>query len=178
MKKLSVIIPLSIAIPTLMAGCSDFTTDLQGDSALNYGNEANTLLTCNKELDGKVVKPVDSKNYRLCKDGQWFAVDIDDFDENSIYIPVDEASSSSSKDETPTSSSANDKISYTCLDGSVVDDFKKCLDIPEPTSSANADPVDPPIVCANGSIVINSENCDVITSSEDETPTSSSANDR
>lgn len=89
----------------LLNACSDLSTDLKGDSVLDFGSGTNSILTCNAALEGKVVKPADSKDYRLCKDGQWFAIEIGDFDEADIYKPT--AKSSSSNDENPDHSEMN-----------------------------------------------------------------------
>lgn len=129
MKRLNLFAGLATSMLAMVA-CSDFSTDLKGDSVLDFGSGANSILTCNAALDGKVVKPADSKDYRLCKDGQWFAVEIGDFNEVDIYKPTAKSSSSNGEN-----SALHDKI-YD--DDPVVDLEKSSSSIAaiKPTSSA------------------------------------------
>ncbi len=129
----------------IFTSCSDFSTDLKGDSVLDYGTGAGSLLTCNDKLEGKVVKPADGSEYRLCKGGQWFAVEIGDFDEADVIKLTAKSSSSEKEDSMKSSSSQKGDASkdpvenlYICEDGeTIVENIDNCPENQEPESSSS-----------------------------------------
>lgn len=143
--------------------CGDFSANLEGEAVLNYGTGTNSVLTCNEKLDGKVVKPSSGDEYRLCKNGQWFAIEIEDFDEKDLVNPNEKSSSSeatlssSSKkhtvvfeddeeDQVPPVKSSSSKA--------IVDLFD---DDSEVSSSSNKTPEEILFVCEDGKTFVENE---------------------
>jgi len=84
-----------LTVPFLIVACSEVSTGSSHDESKDQDNEVSDIISCDDSLDGKIVKTHDKEEYRLCENGQWTIVDIDDFDESDLYDPTAKSSSSS-----------------------------------------------------------------------------------